>query len=69
LPDRIYRGRIVDCLREDGGRRRLHIDDLGKRIHPSYTSRKRPWLSRLLRGLEEDGLIKVLHGDLSAELA
>ncbi|MEK9136564.1 MAG: hypothetical protein AAB393_05530, partial [Bacteroidota bacterium] len=58
VPNRIYRGRIIEALRQYRGRRRLHPDDIGKQIRPTYSSRDRFWLRSLLAGLERDGLIQ-----------
>jgi hypothetical protein len=58
----MYRGRIVDVLREThvgGGRTGIRADVLGRRILPHYSSRKAVWLQGLLAGLVRDGLIRM----------
>jgi A/G-specific adenine glycosylase len=57
-PDRIYRGKIIETLRQHHGRKRLHPDVVGKKIHPEYSAKHRGWLDSLLRKLEKDGLVK-----------
>lgn len=57
IPNRIYRGRIIEALRHHHGRRRLQADALGKAIHPRYSRKHRKWLDELLMSLERDGLI------------
>lgn len=56
LPNRIYRGRIVELLRSSGVR---EIGTVGKRVKPGFSSRDRRWLLGLLAGLERDGLIRT----------
>ena len=56
IPNRIYRGRVVDHLRRT--RRPISLDLLGRSIHPKFSRGHRPWLERLLAGLEKDGLVK-----------
>ena len=58
IPNRIYRGRIIDALRRQNGQRRLGLDLVGRAIHPQYSSKHRPWLDSLMVGLERDGLIR-----------
>ncbi len=59
IPNRMYRGRIVEALRQTKGARSLRADQLGKRIHSSFGRRHTTWLRDLLSGLQEDGLIQV----------
>lgn len=57
LPDRIYRGRIIELLR---GRDwpALEIDGLGEGVKEGFSSEDRAWLVGLLQRLERDGLVK-----------
>ena len=57
VPNRIYRGRIVDRLRH--ARRPLRLDALGRSIHARFSPRHRSWLERLIVGLEKDGLVRL----------
>jgi A/G-specific adenine glycosylase len=60
VPNRIYRGRIVEALRrKEAGCR---ADVLGREIHPAFSPRDVPWLEGLLEGLERDGLVRVRRG-------
>jgi A/G-specific adenine glycosylase len=59
VPDRIYRGRIIELLRSGKRAAGWRVDDVGKTLLPVYGTVHRPWLNRLLRGLEADGLIIV----------
>ncbi len=62
IPNRIYRGRIVEKLRNLRGRRMIAVDTLGKEILKGYTKREHAWLRNLLHGLERDGLIALSGG-------
>lgn len=57
VPNRIYRGRIVDVLRTS--RRPLQIREIGRKVVPTFSSRHGAWLRRLIEGLLSDGLIAV----------
>ena len=60
VPNRIYRGRIVEALRrKEAGFRR---EALGREIHPDFSPDDLPWLEGLLEGLERDGLVRVRRG-------
>ncbi len=61
LPNRIYRGRVIDYLRKRSlsGER---LEKLGKTIRPSYGRADRAWLLGVLSGLEKDGLIERKRG-------
>lgn len=59
IPNRIYRGRIVELLRSTGEGITWRLDDVGKKILPAYGKVHRPWLNKMLRDLEADGLILV----------
>jgi A/G-specific adenine glycosylase len=63
VPNRIYRGRIVEELR--GNKRGIRLDVLGRRIHPSFAPRHERWLAGLLGSLEKDGLV-VVSGSASS---
>ena len=66
VPNRIYRGRIIQELRRHNAGRKIRADRLGKRIHPCFTPKYERWLANLLTGLHRDGLI-VLHGNGSLD--
>ena len=60
IPNRIYRGRIVEALRssETG----FGAGEIGRIIHPEFFPGKHSWLQGLLEGLEKDGLIRITRG-------
>lgn len=55
LPNRAYRGRVIELLR--GIRGSMRVEDVGKRIHEGFTKRNEHWLASLISGLERDGLV------------
>ena len=59
LPDRIYRGRIVEVLRSKNGAGSLTVAFLKKRVAGSAGRSSLAWFASLLSGLEKDGLIRV----------
>jgi A/G-specific adenine glycosylase len=59
IPHRIYRGRVVEVLRNLNGREWLDLRVLGKRIKTSFKPREELWLKNLLGKLEKDGLIRM----------
>lgn len=59
VPNRIYRGRIVERLRGSGGQSGIPAGRLGRAIYPHFAKRHEPWLRRLLDGLVRDGLIRM----------
>jgi A/G-specific adenine glycosylase len=59
VPNRIYRGRIIEELRQDHGRRTISMSRLGRRIYPAFSAQHASWLLSLLKALEKDGLITM----------
>ncbi len=57
LPNRIYRGRIIEVLRHLNGSRSIKVRELGKKIKSDFSAKDLSWLQGLLNGLEHDGLV------------
>jgi A/G-specific adenine glycosylase len=57
IPNRIYRGRIVEELRGEEGS--LSVAVLHKRVGGHLRSNSSPWFESLLVGLQKDGLIRI----------
>lgn len=55
-PDRIYRGRIVQYVRERDPAA-VALRDIAPAIFPGYTTNDAPWFQGLVRGLLRDGLL------------
>jgi len=60
VPNRLYRGRIVEVLRNLDGRGDIGLRELGKRIKTPFKKSDEAWLSSLLHSLERDGLVKTV---------
>lgn len=56
VPNRIYRGRVVEMLRPGGAR---NAGAVGRRLVSRFGRRDHPWLAHLLLGLERDGLVRL----------
>ena len=61
IPNRIYRGRIIEALRSGPERRLWHLDEIGRKILPGCSHDHRAWLTAVVRTLEADGLIQLRH--------
>lgn len=62
-PDRIYRGRILKCVRE--AKRGVSIKNLGERIDPSFDAQAdASWLLDMIHRLEGDGLVIMKRHNL-----
>jgi len=59
LPNRVYRGRIIEELRKGNGKTRMRLDSLGRRVLKEFSRRDANWLRNLVLGLERDGLVKL----------
>jgi hypothetical protein len=57
VPNRIYRGKIVDLLRT--ARTGFPIKKIGPTLLAGYSPRHHSWLGKLLDGLQKDGLIAI----------
>lgn len=56
IPNRVYRGRIVEILR---GRRIIAVTSLGKLLRPAFSRSDKRWLNSLLAALQNDGLVRL----------
>ena len=56
IPNRIFRGRIVEFTRRSQGKA-ISLPDLGKIIKKDYSSQNEEWLLSLLDRLRGDGLL------------
>jgi A/G-specific adenine glycosylase len=59
IPNRLYRGRIVEVLRNINGQGKIGLHELGRRIKTPFKTSEEAWLDSLLRGLEKDGLVRI----------
>ena len=59
IPNRIYRGRIIDLLRQADHRKGVTTAVIGHAVYPGFSRPDRAWLDMLLDALNRDGLIEV----------
>ena len=59
IPNRIFRGRIVEFVRNNQGRE-ISIADLGKTIKKDYRNKEEDWLLTLCKKLQDDGLLEYV---------
>lgn len=55
VPNRIFRGRIVEALRDHPAG--LKLDEIGKWISPDYSEELKPWLHGLIKKLAQEKMI------------
>jgi A/G-specific adenine glycosylase len=63
IPNRIYRGRTIQALRELKTCSGMTRTVVARKIKPNFTSVDRRWLESLLQGLQNDGLIQIRSGN------
>ena len=66
VPNRIYRGRIIEVLRSGRKGTAWRMDDIGTKILPACGHDHRSWLTAVLRTLEADGLVLLRHSRRAA---
>jgi A/G-specific adenine glycosylase len=57
IPRRLWRGRMVEALRNAKAGRSMSLQDLGKAIKPDFNPRELVWLTGLVDRLAEDGIV------------
>src|SRR5512140_3648634 len=57
-PNRAYRGRIIEVLRDS--KRSVRVEERGRQIRERFSRRHERWLMSLVDGLERDGLVVTL---------
>ncbi len=59
IPNRIYRGRIIEFLRHRTNGRGVTFSLVACAVKANYTTKDERWLRGLIRGLERDGLLTI----------
>ena len=58
-PNRIFRGRVVEALRNLDGQKSIPVKILARKVKSDYSRNDGRWFTGLLRNLERDGLVKL----------
>jgi A/G-specific adenine glycosylase len=59
IPNRIFRGRVVEVLRNLNGRKSIPVKILARKVKTDYSRTDERWFAGILRNLERDGLVKL----------
>jgi A/G-specific adenine glycosylase len=59
IPNRIFRGRVVEALRNLDGRKSIRVKILARKVKSDFSRTDERWFAGLLRNLERDGLVKL----------
>ncbi len=59
IPDRIYRGKIIELLRNTNDHHPVELQKLGKRIKEHFTLSDKHWIETLALRLQRDGLVAI----------
>ncbi|MBI5214590.1 MAG: A/G-specific adenine glycosylase [Ignavibacteriae bacterium] len=69
LPNRIWRGRIVEALRNVNGEGSISLHRLGKTIKPDYSRNDSLWLESLVNQLSNDGVAQMFKSNSTINVA
>jgi len=61
IPQRIWRGKIVQKLRALDGTQSVSMQRLGESIRQNFRRSELPWLASVVDLLRNDGLVAVRH--------
>lgn len=61
IPNRIWRGRIVEALRNVNGEGSLSLFRLGRTIKHGFNKHEAQWLDGLIEGLVRDGIVHMFR--------
>jgi len=64
IPQRIWRGRIVEVLRNVNGKGSISMPYLGKAIKQTFTKRELLWLEDLVQMLQKDGIVERIKNNV-----
>ncbi len=59
IPNRLYRGKIIEYLRNLNGTSSSPLAVVATAIVPGFTKRNAGWFAHIVKGLEKDGLVAV----------
>jgi A/G-specific adenine glycosylase len=64
IPQRLWRGKIVEALRNVNGKGSISMRQLGKAIKPTFSGDELPWLHLLIGKLERDGIVERVRSNI-----
>ncbi len=59
IPRRIWRGKVVEVLRNVNGRGSIEMNEIGTAINPDFNKKELPWLRSIVDALVVDGIAEV----------
>ena len=59
IPQRIWRGRTVEALRNIRESSSISLDELGRLLKPDFRARETVWLTSIVAGLARDGIVET----------
>jgi A/G-specific adenine glycosylase len=59
IPNRIYRGRMIEVLRNASDHHPVELHKLGKQIKKNFAASDIPWIETLALRLQRDGLVAI----------
>jgi A/G-specific adenine glycosylase len=62
IPQRVWRGRAVEALRNVRERSSISLEELGRRLKPDFHEEEAAWLLSVITGLAKDGLVETRRG-------
>ena len=69
LPRRIWRGKIVEALRNVNGNGSLTLIQLGKTVKNNFKKKDIQWFSDIIGRLEKDGIVRKHKNGMNATVS
>lgn len=69
IPRRLWRGRLVEALRNVSAGRSMSLSELGRAIKPDFNARELRWLTGLVDRLANEGIVRILSTSGSMRVA
>ncbi|MBI1803293.1 MAG: A/G-specific adenine glycosylase [Ignavibacteriae bacterium] len=68
IPQRFWRGRIVEALRKVNGEDSISLTKVGRTIKPDFAAHELPWLKRLAQSLIRDGVVERVKASRTTKI-
>ena len=76
VPRRIYRGKVIELLRSNNGRKGYSFEEIGRTLRAGFSEKHHDWLVDILHTLEADEMIivkrngrSIMASEISLDLA